>query len=276
MKKILASTFFAMLFSTSFVVTAAPATSAPSLTTCSMNTFKGTVGGSNTLKSSNGQPTFSWLWMEHWDGAGNSTWIEMDHYGTYSTGWFTGTNKYSIGQNCVATDSYRYGAFTYFVNPDGSGLSWVRPLYDGNVEGSSAQKISNSSLPTLKAPASACSRKTLSGTYVTSMVLNRAGTSAGFFARTSFAADGTYTYREETGNGAGTVKRTGTGTYTVANNCIANLYEDGAASPAYAAIVAPNGNEYWWMNIKNDGTYATSKATRVSQGLVDNSSTSLP
>ena len=93
MKKILASTFFAMLFSASFVVIAAPATSAPSLTTCSMNTFKGTVGGSNTLKSSNGQPTFSWLWMEHWDGAGNSTWIEMDHYGTYSTGdllWFLG------------------------------------------------------------------------------------------------------------------------------------------------------------------------------------------
>ena len=276
MKILLATAFLMLVISAPFGATAASAATVPGLTTCSLKTFKGTVTGASTLRASTGQPTFSWLWMEHWDGAGNATWIEMDNYGTFNTGWFSGANKYSIGQNCVATDAYRYGSFTYFVNPDGSGLSWVRPLFDGTVEGSSAQKISSVSLPTLAASTVVCSKRTLSGTYVTSEVLNRGATLAGFFARTSYGADGTYTYREETGNGAGTVKRTGTGTYTVAANCIATLYEDGAVSPAYAAVVAPNGNEYWWMNIKNDGTYATSKATRVSQSLVDNSATSLP
>ena len=214
--------------------------------------------------------------MEYWDGAGNAKWIETDSFGTDHTGWYSGSNTYSIGQNCVATAAYLYGSFTDFVNPDGSGWSWVRTRFDGYVQGNSAQKISSVSLPTLTAPTVACSKRTLSATYVTSEVLNQDATLAGFVARMSYGANGTYTYREVTDNGAGTVKRTGTGTYTVAANCIATLYEDGAVSPAYAAVVNPDGNEYWWMNIKNDGTYSASKATRVSQSLVDNSATSLP
>jgi hypothetical protein len=54
------------------------------------------------------------------------------------------------------------------------------------------------------------------------------------------------------------------------------MYQDGASAPSYAAIVAPDGNDYWWLDVSNDGTAAASHAKRLSKGLTDNSAISLP
>jgi len=250
-----------------------PSVAAPSTTTCSLSTLKGSWAGASTPRLPSGLPSsFSWLYMEYWDGAGNAAWMQFNSYGTSTSGWVQGTNKYTVSSNCSANDLWGplSGPVTSYVNPDGSGLLDI-PFSpnSGKVNANTYVTISRVSLP---AATSTCSNKTLSGTYATSTVEYNAGVALGYFSRRSFSANGTYTYIDIVENGTTVTPRNRTGTYTVAGNCTAYFYDNGATTPTYAAIVAPNSSQYWWLNITNDGTFATGHATQISPSLVNNAS----
>jgi hypothetical protein len=246
-----------------------PTVAAPNATTCSLNTLKGTWAGAGVPKLPNGLPYgFAWIYMEYWDGNGNATYMEFDSHGNSNSGWYSGPGKYTVSTDCFVTDTAN-GAPT-FLNPDGSGQVWVN-LYpnSGRVIGSNYTTISNFSLPS---SAAACSVKTLSGTYATSTLAFNAGIAVGYFSRRSFSANGTYTYIDVIENGTTVSPTMRSGTYTVARDCTAFFYDNGSKTPTFAAILAPNGLQYWWLNITNDGTFAADHATRISPSLVSNAS----
>jgi len=60
---------------------------------------------------------------------------------------------------------------------------------------------------------------------------------------------------------------TGTGTYTIGANCIAQVTYDGGGTP-FVYFVAPDGSAYYWANNQNAGTIASGRADRVSRGLL--------
>lgn len=226
----------------------------------------------------NGAP-LPWIWMEYWDGTGKSTWMEFDSYGTSNSGWFTGSQTYSVSSNCVAVDNYRYDPpghpFIYFVNPDGSGLNYVNELAYGNVAADTAVKVSRANLMGTLSPSSTCNLTTLRGTYVASVVENVGGNVQARLTRRSFDGAGKLTYREdlEPVGGGAAVKTSGTGTYTVTAMCQAQISQSTAGASntlVNEALVAPDGSAYWWVNITNTGVYAAGKATRVSQNSVNN------
>jgi hypothetical protein len=112
-----------------------------------------------------------------------------------------------------------------------------------------------------------CSLETLRGTmswYVTS---TRAGVPHAASGFESYDGHGHLKYTELDSDGSTTSSYTGTGTYTITEDCQASVTYDGVG-PAFVYFVAPDGSSYVWSNNQNAGTVASGRAERVSRALV--------
>jgi hypothetical protein len=207
--------------------------------------------------------------MDYGDGKGNTAWLEYDSYGTTGSGWYSGTGTYTVAPDCYETST---DDVPLYVNPNGTGAIYANfSPNSGRASGVSYTTISAASLPSLAVGSTAtCSAKTLSGTYATSTVAYESGLAYGYYSRRSFSANGKYTFLDVVENGTTVTPTTGSGTYTVAGNCTVYFYDSGSTTPSFAAIVAPNGSQYWWVNVANTGTLAADHATQVSPDLISN------
>ena len=259
---------------------AAPPSSAAYTVSCGNSTIQGTMMGGG-VSYMNGSP-LPWIWMEYWDGTGNATWTELDSYGTSNSGWFTGTQTYSVSQNCVAVDNYRYNPpghpFIYFVNPDGTGLNYVNELAYGNVAADTAVRVTKANLMGPPPAVAICNAATMRGTYVTSSLETIGSNVQARLTRRSFDGAGNLTYREDIEPaGGGTVTRmAGTGTYSVSSTCQVRISHSlsGQSTVVNQALISPDGSAYWWVNVMNTGVYAAGKAIRVSMNSVNNATLS--
>ena len=89
--------------------------------------------------------------------------------------------------------------------------------------------------------------------------------------RWSFDGAGKLTYRNDVFVGGTKTHSSGFGTYAVNANCQVSIFYGLGSNPVYAAVLAPAGTAFWWLNIENTGTTSVGKAKRVSMLPVDNS-----
>src|SRR5208337_3847149 len=110
---------------------------------CTNATLHGTVVAAIS-KTTAGAPT-STMYMESWDGVGNLQYLETDSNGTTTSAPYYGTGTYTIAANCIATvyyDGDTAQPWTYYIDANGSGYSWVNTLNIGIVSAGQTQLIS--------------------------------------------------------------------------------------------------------------------------------------
>ncbi len=101
---------------------------------CTNATLQGTVVAA-VSKTTAGAPA-STMYMESWDGAGNLQYLETDSNGTTTSAPYYGTGTYTIAANCIATVNYDGDTaqpWTYYIDANGKGYSWVNTLNVGTV-----------------------------------------------------------------------------------------------------------------------------------------------
>ncbi len=248
-----------------------PARAAPLLASCNNSTINGTVVSSAINRTRN----WAYLAVEFWDGAGKGTYAEIDSSNGFSSGWYSGTITYSISSNCVVNEEYNdgYGLYPYlfYVNPDGTGLEMVGGQNGDGTWVTSGDAISKRSLVSATNANPACSKKTLKGTYSTSANEALTGSVKNIMMRWSFDGAGKLTYRNDVFVAGTKTHSSGFGTYAVNANCQVSIFYGLGSNPVYAAVLAPAGTAFWWLNIENTGTTSVGKAKRVSMLPVDNS-----
>jgi hypothetical protein len=239
-----------------------------SAVTCSNATIQGTLVAA-VNRSLSGRAAAS-MDMESWDGAGHLQYLELDSYGTSSAGPYYGTGTYSIGKDCIATVYYDGGTapWTFYVAPDGTGLSWINTQNVGIVSGGNYERISERLLVD---PASAtrgpCTAESLEGTLNYGFTYTFRGVPLSSAGRESYDGAGHLRYEEAYSDGYTSDVYSGAGTYTITDSCVASVYYDGSPTPM-TFFVAPDGSAYWWVNLRNNGNVSAGKATRVSRGRV--------
>ncbi len=222
--------------------------------------------------------------MEYWDGKGNSWYDEFDATGAFSSGWYSQTSTYNVSANCVALDYYNPGVgYLYFLNPDGSGINWINgevPTFANShnlfIEQGIFSRVTSVGLPLAVLTKPACNARTLLGTYASTAFEYSNGLTYARLSRRSFDGKGSFTYREDAVTaGALPSRQSGTGAYTVSDNCRIALFYDGQTNAHYAGLASPDGGAFWWVNSQAIGTVSAGKSQRVSLASVDNSA-SLP
>jgi hypothetical protein len=236
--------------------------------TCSDGTIKGTLVAA-LQRTVAGSPAAS-MDMESWDGAGHLQYQELDTFGNSSSGLYYGTGTYSISSDCIATAYYDGGAhpWTYYVAPDGRGLSWINTQNAGIVSGGNYELISTSLIvDPLAITPGPCNLGSLRGTLNYGFELLVNGVPESSAGRESYDGAGHLVYQEAYSDGYTPTVYSGTGTYTITDRCVASVYYGGSTKPM-TFFVAPNGSAYWWVNGSANGVVSAGKATRVSRGLV--------
>ena len=112
-----------------------------------------------------------------------------------------------------------------------------------------------------------CSLSTLHGTMAWSATTTKAGISRAASGFESYDGKGGLKYTELFSDGYQTQTFTGTGTYTIGANCVAQVTYDGGATP-FVYFVAPDGGSYYWANNQNAGVISSGRADRVSRSLL--------
>jgi hypothetical protein len=113
----------------------------------------------------------------------------------------------------------------------------------------------------------ACTLATLRGTLAWSATTSWAGVAHAASGFESYDGNGRLKYTELVSDGYTTNTFTGTGTYTMGANCIAQVTYDGTGTP-FVYFVAPDGSGYYWANNQNVGTISSGRADRVSRSLL--------
>jgi hypothetical protein len=248
--------------------------------TCSNSTMVGTVVGTSVAQDSNLNHS-SYVFVEYWDGKGNSWLDEFDSTGLYVSGWYSQKNTYNVSRNCVALDYYQPNfGYLYFVNPDGTGLTWTNGEYptlsnsrNALIDQGAATKVSGAALPTGVIVKPACQLRSLLGTYITTAFEYANGLAYSRMSRRSFDGKGGFSYREDLVTpGAIPTRQSGSGVYTVSGSCRVALFYDAMISPSYVGVSSPDGNYLWWINSQALGAVSAGKAQRISLSSVDNSS----
>ena len=112
-----------------------------------------------------------------------------------------------------------------------------------------------------------CSLATLHGTLAWSATSTKAGVPRAASGFESYDGNGHLKYTELFSDGYQSQTFSGTGTYTLGANCIAQVTYDGGGTP-FVYFVAPDGSAYYWSNNQNVGTIAAGRADRVSRSLL--------
>jgi len=235
---------------------------------CTNATLQGTVVTAIT-KTVAGAPA-STMYMESWDGAGTLQYLETDSDGSTTSAPYYGTGTYTISANCVATvyyDGDTAQPWTYYINENGRGYSWVNPLNIGIVSAGQTQFISAELLVNPIATTGPCSAATLKGTLAFGVEKTSSGVPQASAGMESYDGAGNLRYVQTDSDGSTTTTYQGTGTYTIASNCVASVYYDGSTTP-FVYFVAPNGSAFWWINNQNTGIVAAGKESRVGAGLI--------
>jgi hypothetical protein len=235
---------------------------------CTNATLKGTVIAALTKTTPSGPA--STMYMESWDGAGHIKYLETDSNGTSTTAPYYGTATYSIGTNCIATvyyDGATTQPWTYYMDPDGKGYSWINNQNTGVVAAGQTELISTELLVNPGATTGPCSTATLKGTLAFAVEKTVTGTAQASAGLESYDGAGNLAYTQTDSDGSTTTNYKGTGTYTVASNCVVSVYYDGGSTP-FIDFVAPNGSAFWWINNQNTGIVAAGKESRVTVALI--------
>jgi hypothetical protein len=112
-----------------------------------------------------------------------------------------------------------------------------------------------------------CTLGTLRGTLAWNATTSRAGVPHAASGFESYDGNGHLKYTELFSDGYTTSTFSGTGTYTIGANCIAQVTYDGGGTP-FVYFVAPDGSAYYWANNQNVGTVSSGRADRVSRSLL--------
>jgi len=240
---------------------------------CDNHTLVGTVAEA-FLKTSAGSavPTTTSIYMESWDGAGNLQYFQENTNGASSTGLYYGTGTYSVSADCIATviyDGDTVDVWTYYLDPDGKGYTWVNTFGFGNVSGRHADLLTRELLvdPAASTPAP-CTLETLRGRYVRSAEwTTTTGVPMAGASLEDYDGAGNVSFLQTNSNGiTSSIGQQSTGTYTITDRCIASISKNGAATnPKALYFVAPDGSTFWWMNVNNTEDLIASKGVRTSR-----------
>jgi hypothetical protein len=120
-----------------------------------------------------------------------------------------------------------------------------------------------------EAGASHCRLSTLHGTMAwntTTFSTARTAVSSGS-GQESYDGKGNMKYFEFYSDGITSTTYTGTGTYTISDNCIATVTYDSEVVP-WVYFVSADGDHYYWNNNQGTGLINSGRADRVSQALL--------
>jgi hypothetical protein len=116
-----------------------------------------------------------------------------------------------------------------------------------------------------------CSLETLHGTYAWGYAATVTGVGPySTSGRESYDGKGHMTwYQLYNSGGFSPTTYSGTGTYTVSADCVANVvYVGFNSSVPYTYFLIPNGDGYFWNNNFGDGTVSGGQVTRISKALL--------
>jgi hypothetical protein len=113
-----------------------------------------------------------------------------------------------------------------------------------------------------------CTLDTLHGTMAWSTTLMRAtGAVSSGSGQESYDGKGNMKYYELYSDGVISTTYSGTGTYTVSDNCIATVTYDSETVP-WVYFISPDGDHYYWNNNQGQGVINSGRADRISHALL--------
>jgi hypothetical protein len=113
-----------------------------------------------------------------------------------------------------------------------------------------------------------CKLDTLHGTMAWSTtVLSTVGAVSSGSGQESYDGKGNMKYYEFYSDGITSSTFSGTGTYTISDNCIATVTYDSEVVP-WVYFVAADGEHYYWNNNQGTGVLNSGRADRVSRALL--------
>jgi hypothetical protein len=116
--------------------------------------------------------------------------------------------------------------------------------------------------------ASHCKLDTLHGTMAWSTtILTAKGAVSSGSGQESYDGKGNMRYYEFYSDGVTSTTYTGTGTYTISENCIATVTYDSEVVP-WVYFVSADGDHYYWNNNQGTGVINSGRADRVSHALL--------
>jgi hypothetical protein len=118
--------------------------------------------------------------------------------------------------------------------------------------------------------ASHCTVNTLHGTMAWSTtILGPTGPLSSGSGQESYDGKGHMKYYEFYSDGITTTTYSGTGTYTISDNCIATVTYDSEVVP-WVYFVSADGEHYYWNNNQGTGVLNSGRADRISHALLVN------
>jgi hypothetical protein len=116
--------------------------------------------------------------------------------------------------------------------------------------------------------ASHCKLATLLGTLAWSATMSSAtGAVSSGSGQESYDGKGNMKYYELYSDGVTSTTYTGTGTYTISENCVATVTYDSEIVP-WVYFVSADGEHYYWNNNQGTGVLSSGRADRVSRALL--------
>jgi hypothetical protein len=116
--------------------------------------------------------------------------------------------------------------------------------------------------------ASHCKLDTLHGTMAWSSTLQTAhGAVSSGSGQESYDGRGTMKYYEFYSDGTTSSTYSGTGTYTISEDCIATVTYDSEVVP-WVYFISVDGDHYYWNNNQGTGVINSGRADRVSRALL--------
>jgi hypothetical protein len=113
-----------------------------------------------------------------------------------------------------------------------------------------------------------CNLGTLHGTMAwSSTVLTATGAASSGSGQESYDGKGKMRYYEFSSDGVTTSTYTGTGTYTISEDCVATVVYDSEVVP-WVYFVSADGEHYFWNNNQGVGHITSGRADRVSLALL--------
>jgi hypothetical protein len=113
-----------------------------------------------------------------------------------------------------------------------------------------------------------CTLESLHGTMAWSEVTSTAqGAASSGSGQESYDGKGHMKYYEFYSDGVSSQTYSGTGTYTVTENCIATVTYDSEVVP-WVYFVSADGEHYYWNNNQGTGNFSAGRADRISRGLL--------
>ena len=113
-----------------------------------------------------------------------------------------------------------------------------------------------------------CKLDTLQGTMAWSSTRTTAtGAVSSGSGQESYDGKGNLKYYELYSDGVASTTYSGTGTYTISDNCIATVTYDSEVVP-WVYFVSADGEHYYWNNNQGTGVLNSGRADRVSRGLL--------